>query len=154
MGLYYAQRLYKRAAWLRAAESMLCVLEDKLAFSAAPLSDLWRSMADSPATAHAPLVATTAAGLAQGQGFEAAFRAAVDEAQAAGWLTPTERECLDALAASLGRGDLAMQTAGIRRCREGLSRVADAALALARSRGAVYRMAGLSGGVCVALVLL
>ncbi len=151
MGLYYARRLYRRADWLREVMALLDALEDRLAYTAAPLADLWRALATTAATARYPLVQDTAALLCDGVPFESAFTAAVERALP----TPCgEREVLCVLGASLGRSGLSGQLTHIRRCREGLERLRQAACETAATRAPVYRMTGFSGGVCLALLLL
>ncbi len=153
-GTVLARRLYQRADWLRAVVCFLTTLEDKLTYTAAPLADLWQMLVAGESTATYPLVKKTAAGLKQGLAFETAFAAALEEAMCAGLLLPPEREWLDALGVSLGRSNLTQQAAHIRHCREGLLRALEAAQQCAQARGSIYRMMGLAGGACVAMLLL
>ncbi len=79
---------------------------------------------------------------------------AVDTQVAAGMLLPSEQQLLYLLAGSIGRSGLDRQSACICRCREGLERAQRMAATDAAAKAPIWRMAGLAGGVSLALLLL
>ncbi len=134
--------------------AMLDVLADRVRFSAAPLVVLWEGLAQEENTARLPLVSEVADGLRRELSFEESVLSAMESQAVQGFLLLPEREALRLFAASSGRSGLAQQCEQIRRCRETLERVREAAATTASSQAPIVRMAGFAGGVCLALLLL
>ncbi len=149
-GLYYARRLYRRADELRAWVVFCRLLADRLAYTAAPLADLWLSLSEERPGASLPLVQSVAAALRRDEPFSAVFIAAVDAAAVEDAL----RQALRTLGSALGRSGLEQQIGHIRHCQATLETLHEAALAQAAVRAPVYRMTGFAGGVSLALLLM
>ena len=153
MGLYGAYRLRHRAVYLQRAAHLLQVLERRVPHTAQPMGVLWRQLAAEAAYEDCGLLQDTAAALSD-VSFAAAYTAAVERAQAAGWLTPAGYGLLMEFGAGCGRYDLERQTEHIRHYR---CRCEDLAAELqqnAATGGKLYRTGGIAVGVALALLLL
>lgn len=140
--------------YLCRVERLLETLCERLVYSAQPLADLWLSLSEDAVLSAYPLVVDTARVICKGENFYTSFSCAVEAAESAGRLTPTEAALLTDLGGSLGRSGLAEQEELIRRCVERLGREREIAQKHARERGRVYPMLGFAGGLCLALLLM
>lgn len=132
---------------------MLQVLERQLPYTAQPMSDLWRHLAESAAYADCLLLRDTAAVLPDTP-FAAAYAAAVERARTAGLLTPVGVALLAEFGSGCGRYDLTRQTEHIRHYRMQAEELTAALHRRATVQGKLYRTTGLAGGVALALLLL
>lgn len=117
------------------------------------MGQLWQRLGEIEGTGTCPLVRETVAGLSM-QPFSAAFAEAVEKQSAAGRLQPSEKQLLLAFGAECGQYDLPRQAAQIEECIRRLADLREAAKERFVTRGQVYRMMGLCGGVALALLLL
>lgn len=124
-----------------------------MSYTAQPMPDLWRRLAQSEAFAAFSLVQDTAQGLAQAD-FAAAFSAAVDKAQGEGLLTAENRSILLEFAVGCGRTDLDGQQAHVEYYRTLLTSGEEEARRTYAEKGRVYRVLGFTAGVAVALLLM
>ncbi len=113
---------------------------------------LWTQLADGGAFGDFSLLTDTVAQL-EGLPFEQAFDRAVDLAVARGEATPTDAVLLREFGYGCGRTDMSGQQALLRAYREQLRMVGEEADRTARSKGQVYRMMGVAGGVALALLM-
>lgn len=152
LGMYYARRLYRRAALLEQAARLLLALEQRMSCSCRPLSALCRELA--PISAESPwaLLTDTLSGLDKGKVFSEAFTGAVERQKAA--LTPEDRELLAEFACVCGRSGLNQQRAYFAAYRQRLEAACGQAREQAARRGQIYQTMGVAGGVCLALLLL
>jgi len=114
---------------------------------------LWRQLADTEAYGDCRLLQDTVVGLASAP-FDAAFSAAVERARADDLLTPAGHSLLSEFGAGCGRYDLTRQTEHIRHYRRQLEDLGAELSRYAAAKGRLYRVAGLAGGVALALLLL
>ncbi len=154
MGLLYARRLRSRVVYLSRVERLLEALSDRLLYFAQPLSALWQSMAKDAVLVDYPLVQDTASALCKGENFYTAFSFAVDKAVKQGHLLPLEAALLTELGGSLGHSGLASQGECIHQCLVRLEQERLSAQEVVAVRARVYPMLGLTGGVCLALLLM
>lgn len=154
LGLTYARRLRRRVDDLCRIERLLDVLCDRLLYSAQPLAVLWQSLAADAVLSAYPFVQDTANKLCKGTDFYTSFSCAVEKVASAGRLTPTAAALLTELGGTLGHSGLEQQAQLIRQCAERLKKERQAAEELASTRGRVYSMMGLAGGMSLALLLL
>lgn len=124
-----------------------------MAYTALPLTDLWRQLACGEPFADFSLVADTAKELTT-QPFFTAFSAAVERASAEGLLLPAARQILLEFAAGCGHTDLAGQQAHMDYYRTLLQQLREQAEDLWREKGRVYRVLGPAAGMALALLLL
>lgn len=150
LGLTFSRRLYRRVWLLARAERLLQALDARLLYTAEPLSKLWRQLAESPAFADDKLLQETVRGLSDAP-FSEAFSRAADRLGPA--LTADDRALLKAFGEGCGVTGLQEQTAHIRQYVGELRRAREGAEAVAAERGRLYRVAGLSGGLALALLL-
>lgn len=153
VGFYASHRLLQRVSTLEQLERVFGTLLRQLTYSAAPMGQLWRQLAEMEGIGNCPLVADTVGGLAE-MPFSAAFTAAVERMGAVGLLQPSERQLLLTFGAECGQYDLPRQAAQIRSCIQGLEELCNAAREQLKSRGQVYRLMGMSGGAALALLLI
>lgn len=116
------------------------------------MTDLWQQLALSVPYADCVLLQDTVA--QPDTPFAAAFSAAVERAQTAGWLTSAGYSLLMEFGAGCGRYDLIRQTEHIRHYRQEAEQLSADLCHRATVRGQLYRTAGLAGGVALALLLL
>ena len=124
-----------------------------MSYTAQPIPDLWRRLAQSEAFAAFSLVRDTAQGLAQAD-FATAFSAAIDKAQGEGLLTAENRSILLEFAVGCGRTDLDGQQAHVAYYRTLLTAGEEEARRTYAEKGRVYRVLGFTAGVAVALLLM
>ena len=124
-----------------------------MSYTAQPMPNLWRRLAQSEAFSAFSLVQDTAQGLPQAD-FAAAFSAAVDKAQGEGLLTAESRGILLEFADGCGRTDLDGQQAHVEYYRTLLVAQAEDARRTYAEKGRVYRVLGFTAGVAVALLLM
>ncbi len=153
MGVYGAHRLHRQATYIQQTVRVLQVLERQLPYAALPMTDLWRRLAASEAYGDCRLLRDTAAALPD-DSFAIAFTAAVERAEREGLLTPAGRSLLAEFGEGCGRYDLLRQTEHIRHYRCQLEDLSKELSLSAVMRGRLYRVAGLAGGVALALLLL
>ena len=153
MGLYAAHRLLRQAEYLGQVTRLFQVLERQLPYTALPMSDLWRRLAELDAYADCALLRDTVTTLPDSS-FTSAYAAAVERAQRAGMLTPNGVALLTEFAADCGRYDLTRQTEHIRHFRLRAEELTALLEHRAAAQGKLYRTAGLAGGVALALLLL
>lgn len=123
-----------------------------MSYSARPLPDLWRRLAQNDAFSAFSLVQDTAEELANVP-FAAAFAAAVTQAEKDGLLTAASCRVLQEFGEGCGRTDLAGQQAHIAYYRSLLTAEEEEARRLYADKGRVYRVLGLTGGIALMLLL-
>lgn len=153
MGWYMAARLQQRVTFLETCGRLLQALWQEMSYTAQPMPDLWRRLAQSEAFAAFSLVRDTAQGLAQAD-FTTAFSAAVDKAQGEGLLTAEHRGILLEFADGCGRTDMDGQQAHVEYYRNLLTAGEEKARRTYAEKGRVYRVLGFTAGVAVALLLM
>ena len=153
LGLYASHRLTRRVRLLRQLERVMESLLRRLTYGARPMGEMWLQLAEDESFVCCPLVADTAAGLANAP-FSEAFRRGVEKCAAEGLLGASERQLLLEFGAECGRYDLARQAAQIRSCIRGLQELCAVAAEQAGTRGQLYRVLGVAGGCGLALLLL
>lgn len=129
-------------------------LQDKLSYTAQSLKTLWCDFADNAVFCTYPLVKDTAQGLLRGETFHASFDAAVTSAASRGLVLPSEETVLRELGTELGCSDRASQSECICRCRDRLAQATREARQIAHTRGRIYTVMGIAGGLSVALLML
>lgn len=122
-------------------------------YTAQPMGDLWRRLADCEAFSACSLVRDTAQGMSC-DSFAVAFSAAVEGAERDGLLLPPVRRLLLEFGRGCGHTDLAGQQAHIEYYRTLLSAQEEDSRRLWQEKGRVYRMLGLTGGVALTLLLM
>lgn len=153
LGLYYSRRLYRRVDFLRQTDCLLESLLHRLTYSVLPMAELWRDLAVGGAFAGFSLLEDTVSGL-ENQPFGVAFSVAVERAAANRLLLDGEKQLLAEFAADCGHFGLTQQAAHIRACQEQLRQFTVQAREQAASKGQVYQMLGVAGGVGLSLLLL
>lgn len=124
-----------------------------MSYTAQPIPDLWRRLAQSEAFVAFSLVQDTAAALPHSS-FTAAFSAAVERAEGEALLLPPTRQLLLSFAEGCGRTDLAGQRAHVEYHRTLLTAQEEESRRLWQEKGRVYRVLGLTGGVALMLLLM
>lgn len=124
-----------------------------MSHTAQPMSELWQRLAAEEVYADCRLLQDTAASLSHVP-FTAAYTAAVERAQSAGWLTSAGYALLMEFGVGCGRYDLVRQTEHIRHYRCRCEDLAAELRQTATTGGKLYRTAGAAGGVALALLLL
>lgn len=124
-----------------------------MSYTARPMSELWRRLAQGEGFAAFSLVQDTAKML-PGTSFASAFSAAVEKAEGEGLLLPPDRQLLLEFAEGCGHTDLAGQQAHIEYYRALLAAREEDARRLWQEKGRMYRVLGLAGGVALALLLM
>ena len=124
-----------------------------MSYTAQPLPDLWRHLAENEAFAAFPLVQDTVAALPCVP-FATAFSAAVDKAAEDGLALPPVRQLLLEFADGCGHTDLAGQQAHIAYYRTLLAAQEEETRRLWQEKGRMYRVLGFTAGVAVALLLM
>ena len=153
LGLLAAHRLHSRAAFLGQTDRLLQASEQQIAYTAAPMSDVWRRLATRSGFRNMPLLRDTVAGLEQ-QPFADALAAAVEDAAQRGLLTDEGRRLLLEFADGCGGYDLAGQQRQIRHYRQCIAALQEQAAQEATLRGRLYRVMGPAAGVALALMLM
>ena len=153
MGWYMAARLRRRVTFWETCGRLLQALWQEMSYTAQPMPDLWRKLAQSEAFSTFSLVRDTAQGLAHAD-FAAAFSAAVDTAQGEGLVSAEGREILLEFAHGCGRTDMDGQQAHVAYYRTLLTTQEEDARRAYTEKGRVYRMLGFTAGVALALLLM
>ncbi|MBR3779309.1 MAG: stage III sporulation protein AB [Clostridia bacterium] len=153
MGLYASHHLKRRVVFLETCGRLLQALWQEMSYTALPMPDLWRRLAQSESFAAFSLVQDTARGLSRSS-FAAAFSAAVEGAEKDGLLLPPARRLLVEFAEGCGRTDLMGQQAHIEYYRTLLAAQEAESRRLWQEKGRVYRVLGLTGGVALMLLLI
>ena len=153
MGWYMAACLRRRVIFLETCGRLLQALWQELSYTARPMTDLWRRLAQSEAFAAFSLVRDTAQGLAHTD-FAAAFSAAVEKAQGEGLVSAESRGILQEFADGCGRTDLEGQQVHVAYYRNLLTAQEEEARRTYAEKGRVYRTLGFTAGVAVALLLI
>ena len=124
-----------------------------MSYTALPLPDLWRRLAQYEAFSAFSLVRDTVDGLSC-HSFTDSFSAAVEKAAEADWISPATAQLLAEFARGCGSTDLQGQQAHVEYYRTLLSAEEEESRRLWQERGRVYRVLGLTGGVALALLLM
>lgn len=124
-----------------------------MSYTAQPMDDLWRRLAQSEAFAAFDMVRDTVDRLGDAP-FAAAFAAALEKAAKEGVLLPADRQLLEEFGRGCGRTDLQGQQAHIAYYRDRLSQQEEQARRVYEEKGRVYRVLGLTGGVALMLLLM
>ncbi len=122
-------------------------------FTALPMPELWRRLAQNEAFAAFSLVTYTTSALPF-ISFSAAFAEAVKRAEEEGALLPSTRRILLAFGEGCGQTDIDGQRTHIEYYRTLLSAQEEESRRLWQEKGRVYRMLGLTGGVALMLLLM
>lgn len=124
-----------------------------MSYTALPMPELWRRLAQGEGFATFALVQDTAKALPDAS-FSAAFAQAVTAAEEEGLLLPPVRQLLMEFGEGCGHTDLAGQQAHIAYYRELLTAQEQQARSLWQEKGRVYRTLGLAGGIALMLLLI
>ena len=124
-----------------------------MSYTARPMPELWRRLAQHECFATFSLVGEVTAALAR-EPFVSAFAAAVKQAQEEGALLPSAGRLLLEFGEGCGRTDLVGQQAHVEYYRTLLSAEEEEARRLWQEKGRMYRVLGLTGGVALALLLM
>lgn len=128
-------------------------MEQQIAYTAAPLDEVWRRLTAWPNFRRMKLLVDTVAGL-DGGCFTAAFAAAVESAAGQGLLTDEGRCLLLEFGEGCGGYDLEGQCEHIRHYRRRVADLQAQAAQEAALRGRLYRVMGVSVGAALALMLM
>lgn len=153
MGLYAAHRLRRRVTFLETCGRLLQALWQEMSYTAQPLPDLWRRLAQCETFATFSLVQDTARQLPR-LSFAAAFAAAVGKAEEEGWILPPVRRLLSEFGEGCGVTDLEGQGAHIAHYRALLATQEEEARRTYAEKGRVYRVLGVTGGAALMLLLM
>ena len=153
MGWYMAARLRQRVTFWETCGRLLQALWQEMSYTAQPMPDLWRKLAQSEAFSAFPLVRDTAQELAHAD-FAVAFSSAVTKAQGEGLVSAEGWEVLLEFAHGCGRTDLDGQRAHVAYYRTLFTAQEEDARRAYEEKGRVYRMLGFTAGVAVALLLI
>ena len=153
MGLYAAHRLRRRAVYLEMCGRLLQALWQEMSYTARPMTDLWRRLAQCEGLCAFSLVRDTASALATSS-FADAFAAAVERAAEVGDILPATRETLLAFGEGCGHTDLEGQQTHISYYRTLLTAQEEEARRRYAEQGRVCRVLGLTAGVALALLLM
>lgn len=123
-----------------------------MSYTALPMPELWRRLAQNEGFAAFPLVRDTAE-LLPDTPFSTAFSRAVEKAEQQGLLLTPARQLLLEFAEGCGHTDLVGQQAHIEYHRTLLSAQEEEARRVWQEKGRVYRVLGLAGGVALMLLL-
>ena len=154
MGLWGSRHLHRRAAYLHQTVRLLQVLERQLPYTAQPMAVLWRQLAVSGVYEDCRLLRDTLAGLDADVPFTTAFAAALEQARGEDLLSAAGYRLLSECGAGCGRYDLTRQTEHLHHYRLAAEEMADALSAEAVTKGRLYRVMGVAGGVAVSLLLI
>ncbi len=124
-----------------------------MSYTALPMPDLWRRLAQGEGFAAFSLVQDTAKALPHTP-FSVAFTEAVNRAEGEGALLPAARQILLEFGEGCGHTDLSGQQAHIAYYRGLLSAQEEEARRLWQEKGRMYRVLGLAGGVALMLLLM
>ena len=124
-----------------------------MSYTAQPMTDLWRRLAQCEGLCTFSLVRDTASALSESP-FADAFAAAVERAAEVGDVLPATRETLLAFGEGCGHTDLEGQQAHISYYRTLLTAQEEEAHRRYKEQGRVYRVLGLTAGVALALLLM
>lgn len=124
-----------------------------MSYTALPMPDLWRRLAQNEAFSAFSLVKHTAEGLAQAS-FATAFSRAVDKAEQDGMVLPSAGQILREFAEGCGHTDLMGQQSHLEYYRTLLSAQEEQARCVWREKGRVYRVLGVTGGIALMLLLM
>lgn len=153
MGLYASHRLRRRVLFLEICGRMLQTLWQEMSYTARPMPELWRRLAQGEGFATFSLVQDTAKALSDTP-FAEAFSAAVHKAEGEGWLLPPARQLLLEFAAGCGHTDLAGQQAHMEYYRTLLSAQEEESRRVWQEKGRMYRVLGMTGGMALMLLLM
>ena len=153
MGWYAAHRLRRQMVYLEMCGRLLQALWQEMSYTAQPMTDLWRRLAQYEGLCAFSLVRETAAALGESS-FDAAFSAAVERATEAGEILSATREMLLSFGEGCGHTDLEGQQAHIAYYRTLLTAQEEEARRRYKEQGRVYRVLGLTAGVALALLLM
>lgn len=124
-----------------------------MSYTALPMPELWRRLAQGEGFAAFSLVQDTAKALSHTP-FSVAFAQAVNQAEEEGLVLPPARQLLLEFGEGCGHTDLVGQQTHIAYYRELLSAKEQEAYRLWREKGRVYRTLGLTGGIALMLLLM
>lgn len=124
-----------------------------MSYTALPMSELWRRLAQYEAFSAFSLVRDTEKALPSAP-FAVAFSTALERAWEDGLVLPETRRLLTAFAEGCGRTDLAGQQAHIAYYRALLTDQEEEARRVYAEKGRVYRVLGLTGGIALTLLLM
>lgn len=124
-----------------------------MSYTALPMPDLWRRLAQSEGFAAFSLVQDVAKDVSD-TSFSSAFSVAVEKAEEEGLLLPSARQLLVEFAEGCGHTDLTGQQAHIEYYRTLLSAQEEESRRVWQEKGRVYRVLGLAGGVALMLLLM
>ena len=153
MGIYASHRLRRRVVFLETCGRLLQALWQEMRYTAQPMQDLWRRLAQNEAFAAFSLAQEVAQALPH-TAFASAFSAAVEKAEGEGLLLPPTRRLLLEFSEGCGRTDLAGQQTHIEYYRALLAAQEEEARRLWQEKGRMYRVLGLTGGVALMLLLM
>lgn len=153
MGLYASHLLRRRVLFLETCNRLLQALWQEMSYTAQPLPDLWRRLAEYETFAAFPLVQDTVAAW-NGLPFPSAFAIAVQKAEEQGLALPCVRQLLLEFADGCGHTDLAGQQAHMEYYRTLLAAQEEESRRLWQEKGRMYRVLGFSAGVAAALLLM
>ena len=153
MGLYASHRLRRQMVFLETCGRLLQALWQEMSYTARPMPELWRRLAQGEGFAAFSLVQDTAKALPD-TAFAAAFSAAVRRAEAEGVLLSPACGLLLEFAEGCGHTDLAGQQAHIEYYRTLLEAQEQEARRAWQEKGRMYRVLGISGGVALMLLLM
>jgi stage III sporulation protein AB len=153
MGWHFACRLRRRVTFLETCGRLMQTLWQDMSYTAQPMGELWRRLAQNEAFAAFPLVRDTADALTSAP-FSDAFAAALKKAETEGVLLPADRLVLTEFGEGCGRTDLSGQQVHITYYRDRLSQREEEARRTYEEKGRVYRVLGLTGGLALTLLLM
>lgn len=122
-------------------------------YTTRPITQLWQQLVVDEGQNGCFLLGQTAAYLSRCP-FAEAFSRAVEDAARERRLQNEEQQVLLSFSREWGQYDMERQTAQIQDCIRQLSRLRQEADEQAKAKGKIYRVAGLTGGMALALLLL
>ena len=152
-GFFASHRLCRRVVVVQQMRRMMQMLLQQVGYSARPMPELWRRMAELPLFAEFSLLQGTVGRLGTME-FSAAFSQAVEQALAAGELTETGCQLLLEFGAGCGRYDAQRQEQHIAHYRDRLGELEEELRREAWEKSRVYRVMGMAGGGALVLLLM
>lgn len=153
LGWCASRQMTRRVADLGSIQHLMEVLLRQMTYTTRPVSQLWQQLAADEGPKRCFLVVQTAAYLSR-YPFAEAFRQAVEDAVGEGRLQAEEQQVLLSFSREWGQYDMERQTAQIRDCIRQLSHLRQEAAEQAKAKGKIYQVAGVAGGMALALLLL
>ena len=147
--MFYAARLSRRVKVLSDLIRLTEAVLGKLSFSAEPVAAMWRRLGEE---GERSLLLRRSLGYMERMPVRESWQKAVEDTAGEGLILPEDEPLIKELGETMGTVGLAEQCAYLETYRMRLEQAEQRARRLADEKAPVFRMAGLAGGVCLALL--